>query len=448
MTPSSCFRPTPARRHRPGAIALVLLGGLVLTPSPAAAQPAPAAAPLPGPIRAAMDLVRTDNAWTLNQQVEICEIPAPPFGEAVRAEAMRQKFVALGLRNVRIDAEGNVIGERPGTGAGPRVALTAHLDTVFPDSVISIVRQGTRLSGPGIGDDCRGLAVILAVARALEQQRVQHPGTIVFVATVGEEGPGNLRGVRHLFDRQSAGRLDGFISVDGAGLGLTSRAVGSHRYRVVFEGPGGHSFGAFGMPNPIHALGRAINQLSELVVPISPRTTFNVGLIDGGTSVNSIAMTASMDIDFRSERQDILDQLDGRLRRVVADAVEAEKRRWAPSTVALSARIEDIGRRPAGGQPDSAPIVQSALRTARVLGFDPGTGASSTDSNYPMSLGIPAVTIDGGGNGRGAHSDSEWYDDGAEGWKGPQWAMLLTLDLVGVRIEGSPPAGGPLRRSR
>ncbi len=385
-------------------------------------------------VQAALDGLRADNPWTLTQQAELCEIPAPPFGEAARGEAVRQRFLSLGLRQVRVDAEGNVIGERPGSGAGPRVALTAHLDTVFPDSTdVRVTRQGTRLMGPGIGDDCRGLAVILAVARALDRARVATPGTIVFVATVGEEGPGNLRGVRHLFDQRSAGQLDGFISVDGTGLGLTSRAIGSHRYRVTFQGPGGHSFGGFGMPNPIHALGRAIAELSELVVPVNPRTTFSVGMVQGGTSVNSIAMSTAMDVDFRSERQEILDQLDGRLRRIVREAVAAEKARWPMSQTGLEAVITDIGRRPAGGQPDDAPIVQAAVGAARRLGFTPSLSASSTDANYPMSLGVPAVTIDGGGEGRGAHSLSESYQDGPEGWKGPQWALLLSIGLAGLR---------------
>lgn len=417
------FRPPPA------AVLLILWATF---PGVTWAQRSPAGAG----VQAALDALKIDNAWTLNQQAEICQIPAPPFGEGARGEAMRQRFIAHGLRQVRMDAEGNVIGERPGTGSGPRVALTAHLDTVFPEGTdVTVTRQGGKLTGPGIGDDCRGLAVILAVARALNQSNVTTPGTIVFVATVGEEGPGNLRGVRHLFDQKSAGELKGFISVDGTGLGLTSRAIGSHRYRVTFQGPGGHSFGAFGMPNPIHAMGRAIAALSEVMVPVSPKTTFSVGMVAGGTSVNSIAMSSSMDIDFRSERQDILDQLDARLRRLVAEAVAAEKARWPSSTVGLEGVIAYIGRRPAGGQPDEAPIVQAAIAAARRLGFTPSIAASSTDANYPMSLGIPAVTIDGGGDGRGAHSTSESYDDGLEGWKGPQWALLLTLQLAGLKSQ-------------
>ena len=204
-------------------------------------------------VAAALDMIRKDNAWTLDQQVSICEIPAPPFKESVRAAEMVKRFKEHNLTNVRIDAEGNVIGERDGAGSGPTVVLSGHLDTVFPEGTdVKVTRQGTLFKAPGIGDDCRGLATILAVARAVDQAKVQFPGKILFVATVGEEGPGNLRGVRALF-KNPPEKIDFFISVDGTGLGLTSRAVGSNRYRVTYQGPGGHSYGAFGMPSPIHA---------------------------------------------------------------------------------------------------------------------------------------------------------------------------------------------------
>jgi acetylornithine deacetylase/succinyl-diaminopimelate desuccinylase-like protein len=196
---------------------------------------------------------------------------------------------------------------------GPRVVLSAHLDTVFPDTVdVGVRREGTRLRGPGIGDDCRGLATVLAVARVLNEARLQTAGSVVIVATVGEEGPGNLRGVRYLMDKRSAGKMDYFISVDGAGLGLVTAAVGSHRYRVTIKGPGGHSYGAFGIPNPIHALGRAIAGIAAIQVPTTPKTTFNVGIIEGGTSINSIAMAGVMEVDMRSESQAALDSLDAR----------------------------------------------------------------------------------------------------------------------------------------
>ncbi len=393
-----------------------------------------ATAPLSHPaIARAMEHIRTDNAWTVDQQISICEIPAPPFKEAARAEEYRKRLAALGLQNVRIDAEGNVIADRPGTGGGPRVLISAHLDTVFPEETdVTVTRTGTRLDGPGISDDCRGLTVLLQLAKAMQAANVQTTGDIIFVGTVGEEGPGNLRGVRHLFEAQSAGRIDYFISVDGSGFGVTSGAVGSHRYAVTYEGPGGHSYGAFGMPNPIHALGRAMAKFADFQVPATPRTTFNVGVISGGTSVNSIAFSASMDVDMRSESQEELDRLDAKLRAALEEARQEEIARWPNSQRPLKLKIEEIGKRPAGQQPDTAHIVRVALAAAGALGQSPRPGASSTDSNIPISLGVPAVTIRGGGRGGDAHSLSEWYDDGPDGWLGPQNALLVVVMLAGL----------------
>jgi acetylornithine deacetylase/succinyl-diaminopimelate desuccinylase-like protein len=397
------------------------------SPSPASIAARPA-------VRAALDRMRTDNAWTLDEQESICEIPAPPFGEAKRAAEFRRRLVALGLRDARIDAEGNVIARRRGSGRGPTVILSGHLDTVFPETTdVTVTREGTLMKGPGIGDDCRGLAVLLAVARALEGAGVQTQGDILFVGTVGEEGAGNLRGVRHLFTKELKDSVDYFISVDGTGFGTTSRAVGSHRYRVTYEGPGGHSYGAFGMPNPAHALGRAIAGIAELRVPLDPKTTFSVGVLEGGTSVNSIPAAAAMDVDLRSESSVALDSLDAGFRAALQRALEAEHARWPESRVRLRVRIDTIGIRPAGAQPDTARIVRAAVDAARALGVTSELGAGSTDANLPMSLGIPAITIDGGGQGRGSHSLAEQYDDGERGWLGPQWAALVTLALVGVR---------------
>jgi tripeptide aminopeptidase len=386
-------------------------------------------------VRAALEAIRTDNAWTLEQQASICQIAAPPFQEAARAAAYRQRLEALGLQNVRIDAEGNVIAARPGSGGGETVVLSAHLDTVFPEGTdVRVTREGggTIFRGPGIGDDCRGLAVVLAVARALERAGVRTRSDVLLVGTVGEEGPGNLRGVRHLFAKELPGRIRNFISVDGTGLGTTTAAVGSYRYRVTYRGPGGHSYGAFGMPNPIHALGRAIAKVADIPVPERPKTTFNVGVIGGGTSVNSISATGVMDVDLRSESPAALDTVDARLRRALAEALDEERARWPQSRVRLELAIDTIGIRPAGSQPDSARIVRVALAAARALGFTSETGASSTDANVPIGLGIPAITIDGGGTGRGAHSLGETYDDGDKGWLGPQWALLIVVMLAGM----------------
>ena len=383
-------------------------------------------------VRAAIDRIRADNAWTVDQQVSICEIPAPPFKEERRAAEMKRRFEALGLRNVRIDSIGNVIAERPGTGGGPVVVLAAHLDTVFPEETdVRVTRTGTLLKGPGIGDDCRGLAVLLAVAKAMGTANVRTQGTIYFVANVGEEGPGNLRGVKHLFAKPPA-KIDYFISVDGTRLGLTSKAVGSNRYKVSFKGPGGHSYGAFGMPSPIHALGRAISKISAIQVPLRPKTTFNVGIIEGGTSVNTISPLGAMEVDLRSESPEELAKVDALFRKAVDEALTEENARWPQSRVKVTVDVVSMGIRPAAAPPDSQRIIQTAQAAARALGFDAPGSASSTDANWPMSLGIQAITLDGGGQGQGAHSVAESYDDGERGWMGPQWVMLTIVMLAGA----------------
>lgn len=387
----------------------------------------------PPSVGRALARIKADNAWTLDQQQSICEIPAPPFKETVRGAEYKRRLEALGL-TVRIDSIGNVIAERKGTGNGPTVLIAGHLDTVFPEGTdVKVKREGTMMRAPGIGDDCRGLAVVLSVARAFQMENVPTTGTVIFVGNVGEEGPGNLRGVRHLFTREYQGKIDYFISVDGTGLGLTSRAVGSNRYRVTYQGPGGHSYGAFGMPSPIHALGRAIAKIADIQVPTSPKATFNVGIIEGGTSVNTISPSGSMDVDLRSESKQALADLDAKFQAAVRDALAAENARWPASRVKITVKVDTIGIRPAGGLPDTAFIVRTALAAGKTLGFTAPTGASSTDANFPMSLGIQAITIDGGGDGRGAHATSESYDDGPNGWLGPQWAALLIAMLAQAR---------------
>ena len=386
-------------------------------------------------LKAALDQIRTENAWTLEQQRSICEIPAPSFKEQRRGIEMSKRLSALGLRDVRTDGEGNVIGERPGNGSGPVVVLSAHLDTVFPEGTdVSVKVDGTKLKGPGIGDDCRGLAVILAVARALSTQQVRTRGTILFIATVGEEGSGDLRGVRALFRGPLKERITHFISVDGDSMGVVHRGVGSHRYRVRFIGPGGHSFGAFGMPNPAHAMGRAIAKIADIQTPSSPRTTFNVGVVSGGTSVNSIPFEVAMEVDMRSESAVALDTVDAQIRRAIATAVTGERGRWPGSRAALDVKIDTIGIRAASDtQTDQSPIVKTALDAAVALGVArPRPHASSTDSNIPLSMNIPAITMGGGGEGTGGHSLREAYDDGPQGWKGPQWVATVVTALVGL----------------
>ena len=382
-------------------------------------------------VRQALDYLRDTEEQTIADQIALCDVAAPPFGEEARGEAYRQRFEALGLADVRIDGEGNVLGV---VGSGePLVVLSAHLDTVFPAATdVAVRRDGSLLIGPGIGDDCRGLAVVLAVARAMRGLEIEPVGTIVFVGTVGEEGPGDLRGVKRLFSETLVGQVDYFISVDGAGRSITHAAVGSNRYEVTFSGPGGHSYGAFGMPNPIHALGRAIAKIAEFPLLSDPKTTFSVGIVEGGTSVNSIAFETTMTVDLRSEDPTALAELDALFRAAMHEARAEEIARW-DSAVDLQVDIVSIGVRPAGDQPRSAPIVQAALAAAEELGFEAPTGASSTDSNLPMSLGIPAVTIDGGGSGSGAHSLDERFDT-TDSHLGAQWALLLALTLAGIGV--------------
>ena len=414
---------------------LVLRSALALLVAavPGAIAQAPAQLAARPDVRAVLDAIKSTNDWTLQQQVALCEIPAPPFMETARGVAYKAAFEKVGLANVRVDAVGNVIGERRGTGSGPTVVLAGHLDTVFPEGTdVRVKSERGRLTGRGIGDDCRGLAVVLATARALQASKIQTPGTIIFVGNVGEEGPGNLRGTRNLFAKELAGKIDYFISVDGVGDGITSRAVGSHRYRVTYKGRGGHSYGAFGNPNPAHALGRAIAAIADLQVPASPKTTFNVGIVRGGTSVNSIPFEASMDVDMRSESATSLAALDVQVQDAIRRALAAENGRWPKATDHLVVAIDTVGIRPAGTQADSARIVRVASDAARTLGWSAELSASSTDANVPIGMGKPGITIDGGGTGGGAHGLDEWYEDGPRGWLGPQWATLIVLSLAGA----------------
>ncbi len=401
----------------------------------AAASPSPAQEPVTDladrpDVQRALEWLREAEPETVEEQIALCEIPAPPFGEDERAEAYRQRLEAIGLERVRIDAEGNVIAERPGAGDGPTVVLSAHLDTVFPEGTdVTVRREDGILHGPGIADDCRGLAIVLAVARALDTAGIETAGDLLFVGTVGEEGRGDLRGVRHLFEDELAGRVDAFVSIDGSGLDVTKDAVGSRRYEVVFRGPGGHSWGDFGLASPIHALGRAVAAMTALEVGDHPKTTFNVGSIEGGTSVNSIAFEARMRVDLRSVDADTLSSLDERFRRAVEVAVAEENSAVAEGEIEVE--FVSIGIRPAGSQADDAPIVRAAVSSAAALGFTPDLQAGSTDSNLPISLGVPAVTIDGGGRSEGAHSPDEWFDP-TDAHLGAQWALLFALELAGT----------------
>ncbi|HUE88123.1 MAG TPA: M20/M25/M40 family metallo-hydrolase [Vicinamibacterales bacterium] len=411
---------------------VILVSLLCLPVSPAVAQQE--AANL-GPrllqdaaIKAAVEGLRASEPQTIDDQIRLCEVEAPPFKETKRAELYAQMFKEAGLTSVRIDKEGNVLGEKRGTQAKPHLVFSAHLDTVFPEGTdVTVKREGTMLRGPGIGDDCRGLAVVLAVARAMVKGNLQTPGTITFVGTVGEEGLGDLRGVKYLFREGLEGQIDRFVSIDGTGLGITHVAVGSLRYRVTFKGPGGHSYGAFGMVNPIHALGRAMSRVADFEVPREPKTTFNVGRIGGGTSVNSIPFEAWAEVDMRSVDPAALKSLDAKFHKAMDDAVADENARWGSRQLTVDKQL--VGDRPAGRTAADDPVVVAAVSATKALGLPVTLDEGSTDSNIPMNMGIPAITIDGGGRGSGAHALQEAFDT-TNSWHGTQRALLIALALA------------------
>jgi len=381
-------------------------------------------------VKAALEAIERNEPHMLDEQARVCEIPAPPFGEDKRGLEFKRLFENLGLKDVRIDNAGNVIATRPGQNARPNVVIAAHLDTVFPEGTnVKVTREGKIMKGAGIGDDCRGLAVLLGVIKGLDDGNVRTPGTITFVADVGEEGLGDLRGMKELFGESMKGKIDSFISVDGLGMNITNVAVGSYRYRVFFKGPGGHSYGSFGMANPIQAMGRAIAKVDAFEVPTEPKTTFNVGRVGGGTSVNAIPDESWMEVDLRSADVKSLDALNARFKAALNEAVEEENKRWN-NRGPVSVTPEIVGLRPAGNTPESAPIVQTALAVSKALGANSRMGEGSTDSNVAMNMGIPAITIGGGGTGSGAHSPKGERYDSTDSWKGTQRALLLVVSLA------------------
>jgi len=379
-------------------------------------------------VSAALAAVKASEPQTIETQIRLTEIPAPPFKEAARGEEMRRLFQQAGLQRVRVDKAGNVLGERPGLALHPHVVVAAHLDTVFPEGTnVKVRRNGTVLSAPGIGDDSRGLAVLVAIARALNDARVSTPGTVTFVADVGEEGLGDLRGMRMLFDDTLKGTVDRFITIDGTGMSVSHTFVGSRRYRVTFKGPGGHSFTDFGLPNPISALGRAIAKIGEIQTSADSQTTFNVGRIGGGTSVNAIPAEAWMEIDVRSADRTALGVLDGQIHAIVAQALAAEQARWQTNGV-LTVTTDVVGDRPAGMTPPDSLIVQTAMTVTRTVGSVPFAAVSSSDANYPTSLRIPSIQIGGGGRGADAHALTESFDT-SDSWRGTTRALLLVIAL-------------------
>lgn len=333
------------------------------------------------------------------------------------------------------------MGLRRGTGPGretaPLLAVAAHLDTVFPEGTdVTVKRDGMRLSAPGIGDDTRSLAVLLAMIRAMDEAGIQTQSDILFIGNVGEEGQGDLRGMKYLFGKgKYKDRIKIFISVDGAGGGadITHGGVGSRRYRVTFKGPGGHSYGAFGLVSPAFAMAGAMQRFGTLTVPAKPKTTYSVGVVGGGTSVNSIPFETWMEIDMRSESPEELKKLDESFMSLINEAVQEENKTRSTAQGPITADITLIGDRPSGETPIDSTIVQIASASIRAAAGRPTYSWSSTDSNIPISLGIPAITIDSGGRGGRAHALDEWISvDKVPSLRGIEIALATILGLAGI----------------
>ena len=376
--------------------------------------------------------IKADDDTAFAEQKRITEIPAPPYKEKVRAEYFLKRMQELGFKEASIDSEGNVIALRKGSGGGrPKLVVSAHLDTVFAEGTdVTVKEKDGVILAPGIGDDSRGLAALLSLIKCINANELATVGDVMFVGTVGEEELGNLRGVKALFRDHSD--IDGFISIDGLGITrVVNQATGSHRYEIVFKGPGGHSFQEFGLPSAIHAMGRAIAKISDLQTPSDPKTTFTVGTVTGGTSVNAIAAEARMKVDMRSDSTEELLKLEARLLDLVKQAVAEENARW--NSDKMTVEIKLIGDRPAGIVAIDSPIVQATQRAVTVITRAPRVtfAGSSTDSNLAMSQGIPAVTIGGGGEGGNWHSRNEWYKP-VNAFYGPQHALLTMLVLAGL----------------
>ena len=368
------------------------------------------------------------------EQIRICSIPASPFAEQERAEYLSRKFAELGLTEVEIDEEGNCLGLLKGASRSPLIVVSAHLDTVFSkDTSFAVTRRENKLFAPGIADDGCGLAALIALTQAIKAERIPIDGSILFVGTVGEEGEGNLRGVRYLLTKgRWASEVNAFLSFDGPGLDrITNRALGSRRYRVELIGPGGHSWGDFGLPNPVHAIGRAISRLATYPAPKEPRTTFNVGRIEGGTSINAIPGQATMEVDLRSAAETELQRLDAFFRRAMREAIDEENANRRAGDPLLKLKLDLIGERPTGETPGDSPLVELAIEATRLLGVEPRLDQSSTDSNLPISLGIPALTLGAGGSSGCSHSLDEWYNP-RDRDQGLKRGLLVILGTVGL----------------
>jgi len=385
-------------------------------------------------VRAARAHIERSDEATLGRQAALSAIPAPTGAEGARGARVAEMFGEAGLDKITIDAVGNVrswCGKRE-TG-NDCVVLSAHLDTVFgPEFDVSVARRGPRLEGPGIADNARGLAALVAIGEALVRARVETRRPVLFAATVGEEGSGDLRGVRHLLgpsDRPTV-RPSAFIALDGAGIErIVHRALGARRYRVTYHGPGGHSWAAFGVANPANAVGRAVALVADLAAPHSPRSSCAVVRLGGGTGLNSIPQTAWFDLDLRSEEPRALEKLDTAVQAILTQALDEENRHRVLGTAPLTIAVRRVGDRPSGLTPRTHPLVQTAVAATRAVGHDHQLACASTDANVPIALGVPAVALGAGGHAGDAHLPTEWYEN-EKGALGIVRALLVTAAMA------------------
>ena len=385
-------------------------------------------------VKAAFEHIVSLETKTLERHIALTEIEAPPFKEENRATVFAEYYRDLGMDSVWIDSEGNVLGLLLGSEGKQTVALDAHLDTVFPEGTNVKVRiENDTLFAPGIGDDTRGLSMLLTILETIKTNNIQLKDNLLFVGSVGEEGLGDLRGVKHLF-RENGPQIDSWIAIDGGNIGrVNNKGLGSYRYRVTFKGPGGHSWGAFGLGNPHHALGEAIGNFvraADIYTAKGPKTSYNVGVISGGTSINSIPFESVMEIDIRSIKPLRLEAMEVILKKAVRKALtnQNELKRQGPD---LTFKIDKIGNRPSGELSDTLPLIQRTLAATTHFGVEPFLTRGSTNSNIPITKGIPSVTIGRGGNGGKAHSLGEWWIN-EEGYKAIQLALLIVLSETGM----------------
>ncbi len=382
----------------------------------------------------ALDITFNEVDFSMQEQVDLCEIPAPTFEEATRASEIAQRMKQYGLTDVHIDEIGNVIGRRPGKKNGPVLAIGAHMDTVFPAGTnVKVHQEGQRYFAPGIGDNCSGLRAILQVIRSLNHAHIETAGDLIFIGTVGEEGNGDIRGSKYFNEHN---HVDGFLAVDNTDVGRILRgAVGSHRWRISIDGPGGHSFASFGqIPSAIHAMCLAGARLAHINVPSEPKTTFTIGTIQGGTSVNTIAPHCEVDVDIRSLDNDILLETEATILNCFEEAIAEENRIWNIQDEKLQLKLTKtaIGDRPAGLRPDNCPVLQASRSAQKALGIPlTNYGFSSTDANMPVSMGIPATCLSAGGAQYLTHTVKEYFDK-IDIHLGPQLILLTALALVGT----------------